>query len=78
MTSNDEMLLSIVLCSMFTGFNRQMLKLQRQLKNYKGTLMGKKLLKKGELKKCTRKGGLKNCTLFVVSAISERLQYLLM
>ena len=59
---------------MHTGLNaadREMVELQRQLKNYTGTLTGKKLLKKGGLKKCTRKGELKNCTLFVVSEIIE-------
>ena len=65
-----------VLCSMYAVLNtadRRMLEVQRQLKNYKGTLTGKMLLKKGDLKKCTRKGELKTCTLFVVSCLSERI-----
>jgi hypothetical protein len=54
---------------MLNAADRQMLELQRQLKNYKGTLTGKALLKKGDLKKCTRKGELKTCTLFVFSDV---------
>ena len=70
MTSN---IFTAELCLMCAGLNeadREMLELQRQLKNYTGTLTGKVLLKKGGLKKCTRKGKLKSCNLFVVSEIT--------
>ena len=49
--------------------DRRVLEVQRQLVNYRGTLTGKKLLKRGVLKKCNRKGMLQDCTMFLVGLL---------
>ena len=41
--------------------------LQRRLTNYRGTLIGKKLVKHGTVRKCNRKGVKKDVHIFLVS-----------
>lgn len=48
---------------------RQVMDLQRRLANYKGTLIGKKLIKHGVIRKCNRKGAKKDVYIFLVSLI---------
>jgi hypothetical protein len=55
--------------------DRKIMELQRKLVNYRGNLIGKKLLKQGTLRKCNRKGNKKEVHLFLLTDVMLYTKY---